>query len=698
MTSPLRQLRISGARSVFNLFWFLGPLTVALLSEHSAFAADPLPLSIEVEPSSYLSRTAGPYPLNLILRWSGSGLLEGRLKIDVRDEDELKCTLLSDDLVLNRGEERRSWLIPRTGSPLGLGQLTLEMTWLHEGVPKWRVTHPLRIPGEMRRTVVIGLCAESTKLHQEIVDALSIEKVLPFPEDDENRPVVTLAPFLAPADLPHEPLELCTNDVLLLSERELRSLIPSQKQAIAAWVRAGGAAVIVANDFSWRSDEVEFVRELFSGRPDLTVLPKDSGGLQIAGDDESSVVTAQHGFGVVALMLSPAAALKDANLCRETASALWRTRSPQLFNVNNFGGPGYPVALNRPATPEMRGLVDDLLPRGVRVVPLTLIAAVLAAYVLLVGPFDYYVLGWIRRRKWTWITFPLLTLAVAGGALIITRQYLKVHGPPRSVVFKDVLPDGTVARQTRLSVLFEVVGGESVSPLPRGLFYSYGPELMQQDRAQLASMGLPMPEPMQYSPPVLEGRMPHAMKARQELPERVPFLHRQLSIPLESDKEAPVPGFDWQELPEVDSSEFLPNLRESIRTAFGPSATAYVFRAGNRTTVCGQSTLFQSLNRANVFIQGMPPGVAVPQPAIRMGGGMNYAVERDFIDSTTSRDQGLFTYVSRISPACDPSLEDLTIFDSGDFQQLALVIAVPEEAGWIIYRRLYRRHSDGHWR
>src|SRR5262245_9414959 len=105
-------------------------IAAMLLFPISVEAADQIPLIVEVEATSYLSRTAGPYPLHLTLRWGGPSLLEGRLRIDVRDGEDLKCTLLSDELVLNRGDMRSTWLIPMTGSPNGMGQLTLVMTWV----------------------------------------------------------------------------------------------------------------------------------------------------------------------------------------------------------------------------------------------------------------------------------------------------------------------------------------------------------------------------------------------------------------------------------------------------------------------------------------------------------------------------------------------------------------------------------------
>jgi len=57
-------------------------------------------------------------------------------------------------------------------------------------------------------------------------------------------------------------------------------------------------------------------------------------------------------------------------------------------------------------------LVTRLMPEGLKIVPLPLIGMILVVYVLLIGPTDWFVLGAIRRRKWTWFTFPFVTVAL----------------------------------------------------------------------------------------------------------------------------------------------------------------------------------------------------------------------------------------------------------------------------------------------
>jgi hypothetical protein len=47
---------------------------------------------------------------------------------------------------------------------------------------------------------------------------------------------------------------------------------------------------------------------------------------------------------------------------------------------------------------------------GVRLAPFWLVAALIAAYILLIGPGDYFLLRRIGRMYWTWLTFPLVVV------------------------------------------------------------------------------------------------------------------------------------------------------------------------------------------------------------------------------------------------------------------------------------------------
>jgi hypothetical protein len=64
---------------------------------------------------------------------------------------------------------------------------------------------------------------------------------------------------------------------------------------------------------------------------------------------------------------------------------------------------------------QLRSALDHF--RGVRLVPFWLVVAIVLVYILAIGPGDYFFLRkLVRRMEWTWLTFPLIVLAVSLGA------------------------------------------------------------------------------------------------------------------------------------------------------------------------------------------------------------------------------------------------------------------------------------------
>ncbi len=84
-----------------------------------------------------------------------------------------------------------------------------------------------------------------------------------------------------------------------------------------------------------------------------------------------------------------------------------RDEKEQDFSVMHFGYDDL--------SGQLRGALDRF--RGVRVVPFGLVAAAVVAYIVLIGPGDYFfVKRVLRRMELTWITFPTIVVAVSLGA------------------------------------------------------------------------------------------------------------------------------------------------------------------------------------------------------------------------------------------------------------------------------------------
>ena len=72
---------------------------------------------------------------------------------------------------------------------------------------------------------------------------------------------------------------------------------------------------------------------------------------------------------------------------------------------------------------QLRSALDEFT--GVRTIPFSLVALLIIFYILLIGPGDYFFLRKIvRRMEWTWLSFPIIVVAVSGAAYVLA-YYLK---------------------------------------------------------------------------------------------------------------------------------------------------------------------------------------------------------------------------------------------------------------------------------
>ena len=141
--------------------------------------------------------------------------------------------------------------------------------------------------------------------------------------------------------------------------------------------------------------------------------------------------------------------------------------------------------LSPPPMASMSALFQLLMPRDVQMVPLSLIGAVLAAYIVVIGPVDYFVLGLLRMRRLTWILFPVVTIAFAVFTLFLSRWYLGTNDSRQAIEINDIVKGGTTARRTRIELLFLSRAREVGTDVQNGAFSQVAPG----DRRGSASAG-----------------------------------------------------------------------------------------------------------------------------------------------------------------------------------------------------------------
>jgi hypothetical protein len=319
------------------------------------------------------------------------------------------------------------------------------------------------------------------------------------------------------------------------------------------------------------------------------------------------------------------------------------------------------------------------MPRDVQVVPLGMIAAILTAYVVMIGPVDYFCLGFLRLRRLTWILFPVVTIAFAGFTLWLSRWYLGTNDSNRAIEVYDLVQGGAVARQTRIELLFlsqqRAVGTE----VQNGVFSPVG----------LGSLSDPRRPSLQVASDAgridqsIVGRFPSRYIVGQAIPQWTPVANRFFWIdpqpakiaaaastnPTETDPKA---NFNWDDPGDTTTDIGRAALGARIERAFGNAACAVVYRARGRS--------FDVLNSFESLRSWQPhPDRYAPLPGLE-------EVVREFSAPSPEK---LFSLASQISPNGSPGLEDLALLDRSDPRQSLLVIAVEAGSKLTLYRRLY---------
>lgn len=365
-------------------------------------------------------------------------------------------------------------------------------------------------------------------------------------------------------------------------------------------------------------------------------------------------------------------------------------RNPRNFSYQTFRPKEYQLA----QLPLKSGdqLVSRLMPEGLRFVPMSLIGLILALYVVLIGPGDWFVLGAIRRRKWTWFTFPAVTVGLTLATVWLAEWYMQVNDNKRAVIVHDLGNDGKVVRRNRFEVLFLGSEREVHTELAREIFspmtlqrfseatwVNYQQSQLQgQERKQLPGVA-------RYT-----GRIPAHYTVAQFITQWTPQLNRRFAIPL---GENPPVELDWNRFADASkynfasltSGEVRNEVVAAVQQAFGPAANIAVLSGGKRQNLTGS---FQFLESGGVY--GVDPyGNSMARTATRYNPNEK---KTDFLEDISANSLGgFFNVVSQTSPAGGKDFEDLALLDPSDSDQWLLLIAVDRGAEVDVYRKLYTK-------
>ncbi|MEA2733644.1 MAG: hypothetical protein QOE14_95 [Humisphaera sp.] len=239
--------------------------------------------------------------------------------------------------------------------------------------------------------------------------------------------------FIAPSRLPITPVGYESIDVLLLNQPDLARLSIEQQGAMADWVRGGGMLVIVPG--ASPAPPIGPLTEIFPARlGEIRQLDIDPAVIKKAGlparfgkltgrdlpdaaadaratplFDPSGPKALRHWVGMGQVMLLPVDVSTLTFDDQNNALAFWRATLKGLAVVpaeidnntrNNYGMSDDP----RRAVAVRQALdwIGDV--PGAGNFGFAYVAVVLIAMMLIVGPVDWFVLKWLGKQPWTWVT------------------------------------------------------------------------------------------------------------------------------------------------------------------------------------------------------------------------------------------------------------------------------------------------------
>lgn len=710
-------------------------------------------LTAQVSSRTPKPRLGAPVTLVWDIRWTGLELLEGYLDIRLRDGRERLGDVRTDEMVLSTGRRRFETTLPIRSTNNFSSQLEIEVDFVTEE-RRFRLGSYLLFPTRAdpygSRTLTVAVCdpwqTAFSGRRARLVESLRLERFNPRQNDTS---LVTSFGKVKPAEMPADPLGYCAYNVVLLADEGLTDLRPQQLDVLFQWVEAGGSLCVAAGG-GLADHHLAFLNRLAAN--DEAVSPflagPDGRLMRDSAAGATEIRLLYPGMGRAAVVIAPPGVERD------TDSAAWRRMVAFLWNVRTELVPGIvqdgqwePGRLRRnvaQANPyyleeapvnagqsfeympisEGNWLLDRLMPETVEVVPLSLIGLILIAYVLVIGPGDYLLLGLLRLRKLTWILFPVVTVGVTLFTVWLSHWYMQPSETRRTVQFLDVGSEGRlgtaghrpkvgpVVRRSRFELLFtstprEVttdVAGEVFAPLDQQRFRAQSVQMYQQYQ-----YGFELAAEEQLVPPAeYAGRIPSRYTVTQQIPQFTPQVNRFFSIapkterntaygtPAEGSSDAA--GFNWHRLrPEpgqsVSTTMSDRNWREKVRSAvqrhFGNGAAIWLMHGDQVAQIAGDPALFS--RRHTEWDTAYPaPSYYGPGPVPLDMEGRNYR-NTDFLRQTCVRPTiGLFSLVTRIAPTGGDNFEDLAVLDPTDPNQWLLVVAVESSGDLLIYRKLYR--------
>jgi hypothetical protein len=707
-----------------------------------AAAPPPKPLKLSIKPIMPRTRSQSPQTLEVEIGCESSELFQGRLELRVYLDKRLLHIFMSHDLAITAGGQRFRIMLPPLVIRVEKNKVAIYGRFVMEKqvIDLGDVT--LNVPAAWRRSLVVAVVHPQELLlppgKKGIAESLNFEQFNPFSEltfnaqSDAQHDLVTNAPRLTPEELPVSALGYTSFDLLLIEEEGFLRLRPKQLAAIGDWTAAGGS-LIVAPSGKMSSDHVDFLNRLAGSNPAGETAPRGrpaayslnaEGRLEIGERTlaASAKFARSHcGLGRVLFIYERLDPEVDFGTPEWKAAVafLWKIRDTQTRHIARNGIWDFPSQQRqntfgafRPYAPQHdelpRSIRQLLLPERIEGVPLWVVVIILSLYLVVIAPGDYFLLGRLNCRKYTWVFFVLISAAFTGCTVMIAESYMGHADYRTSLVFADLADGETssgdnssendsnssnsdqstkLARVSRFEMLFTATQRLVEIPARNELYVDITdravlPDASHRDRRPFVFADdeeMDVTEAVAADLPVYAGLMPGSFAIEQQMRQWSPRVNRRTSFGHDPELLAAM-AIDWKALrpEEWKTPAGRQGLRDSV-LAKEPTARVLLFRG----TSC-----FDLVNDG--LIEVPKPG----QPGVSAQTMFNLLRDSPLVSLVHSAsvrpESGLFAVVSQISPTGGEYLEDLALLDSSDSDQWLLAVVVHRDSNWLVFRKLYR--------
>jgi hypothetical protein len=602
-------------------------ICVALLFHTLAQAT---PFTVDIRPLVNRPRPGAPAWVEVNVPAHRGGLREGALEFVRADDEHGTLRYRTPEIALIGTPQRFRFLLPNISQPDRSETEDLRVRFIdRDGAIDVGNTNPL--PSfRTDRPLVVAVVREAGGVAAGCWPALRLERYADATPSSGGAGVTTQAAHLEPADLPVDPLGYCAFDMVVLESGAFPRVREKARAALGRWVEAGGSVCVVRGP-DGGAEQLALLNEIGGIDPKWTPL---------TGSEAFAFARVHFGRFVVAASPPYDEAAQTALEWRRVCTFLWKLRALQADAILREGRWRTIQRKNSWQAPDtfshglgLHSAAGPLIPNSLRLMPRWVLFVLGVGFIALIGPGEWFILGALRQRRWTWVVFPVVAVGVTALTVFLARHFTGTATHRGALIVTDLGTHGRVVRETRIEML-----------LP-GRNQTETRELA----ATLVSPGDEVRAPNDDT--TLAGQFPARYTFTQFCRQWTPRLTRTLSFADGPDTSGVQwDAFDPAEAARPWSQAFSRKLSPNLEHGFD------VFQGGTY-----QSSGSEQINSQWRFL------------------------------TAATRESGLGQLLTQLSPTGSAALDDLPCFEIGDESRSLLVAFKRDGADIRIWRRIYLR-------